>query len=111
MTTLLIHENEDVFRDAQVFRPERWLDSKNSETPHHLQRYLVAFSRGSRSCLGINLAWAELYLIVASVFRRFEFDVEGVVCERDIDVAKDVIMGVPRADSKGIVVKVLQIQD
>lgn len=111
VTTLLLHENEDQFPDAQVFKPERWLDSKNQETSHRLQRYLVPFSRGPRSCLGINLAWAELYLIIASIFRRFEFNVDDVLRERDIDVARDVIMGVPRSDSKGIRVKVTQIQD
>jgi cytochrome P450 len=101
MTALLIHENEDIFPDAKSFIPERWLDSKLP-----LKRYLVPFARGPRSCLGINLAWAELYLIVAMVFRRFDFDIAGVVRERDIDAARDVIMGVPRRDSKGVVVKV-----
>ncbi|PQE06289.1 benzoate 4-monooxygenase cytochrome P450 protein [Rutstroemia sp. NJR-2017a BBW] len=101
MTALLIHENEDIFPDAKSFIPERWLDSKLP-----LKRYLVPFARGPRSCLGINLAWAELYLIVAMVFRRFDFDIAGVVRERDIDAARDVIMGVPRSDSKGVVVKV-----
>ncbi|TVY83002.1 Cyrochrome P450 monooxygenase, partial [Lachnellula suecica] len=103
MTPLLIHENERIFPDATTFKPERWLKSDN------LQRYLVTFSRGSRSCLGINLAWAEMYLIVAKVFRRFNFNVDLVVRERDIDVAKDMIMGVPRSDTKGVVVKVEQV--
>jgi cytochrome P450 len=105
MTPLLIHQNEDIFPDAEVFRPERWLSDKK------LQRYLVAFSRGPRSCLGINLALAELYLVIAKVFRQFNFDVSQVVRERDIDVARDVILGVPRPDSKGVVVKVLISED
>ncbi|PQE31548.1 Trichodiene oxygenase protein [Rutstroemia sp. NJR-2017a WRK4] len=103
MTALLIHENEDIFPDAKSFIPERWLDSKLP-----LKRYLVPFARGPRSCLGINLAWAELYLTVAMVFQRFDFDVTEVVRERDIDAARDVIMGVPRSDSNGVVVKVLE---
>ena len=105
MTPLLIHQNEDIFPDAEVFRPERWLSDEK------LQRYLVAFSRGPRSCLGINLAWAELYLVIAKVFRQFKFDVSQVVRERDIDVARDVILGVPRSDSKGAVVKVMTVED
>jgi cytochrome P450 len=105
MTPLLLHQNEDVFPDAEVFRPERWLSDEK------LQRHLVAFSRGPRSCLGINLAWAELYLVIAKVFRQFNFDVSQVVRERDIDVARDVILGVPRSDSKGVIVKVLIVDD
>lgn len=102
MTALLIHENEEVFPDAKVFRPERWLGEEK------LQRYLVPFSRGSRGCLGINLAWTELYMIIAKVFRRFNFDTREVSRERDIDAVKDEIMGVARADTKGIIVKVME---
>lgn len=107
MTTLLIHENEHIFPESRVFNPERWLDGKGQQP----QRYLVPFARGTRACLGINLAWAELYLIVATIFRRFNFDVSGVVRERDVDVAADMIMGVSAPESPGIIVKVLAIQD
>ena len=105
MTSLLIHENEDIFPDPRVFRPERWLEG------NRLQRYLTPFTRGSRACLGINLAWAEMYLILASVFRRFEFDISGIVRERDIDVARDVILGVPSYESKGAAVRILPIRE
>ena len=107
LTTLLIHENEHIFPEPRAFKPERWLGG----TEQQPQRYLVPFARGTRACLGINLAWAELYLILATVFRRFDFDVSSVVRERDIDVAADMIMGVPAPDSKGIIVKVLAIRD
>lgn len=107
VTTLLIHENDTVFPEPRAFRPERWLGEKEQQS----QRYLVSFARGTRACLGINLAWAELYLIVATIFRRFNFDVTSVVRERDVDVAADMIMGVSAPDSHGIIVKVLAIQD
>ena len=107
MTGLLIHENEDVFPDPRIFKPERWL----GEDQQQLQRHLVSFSRGSRSCLGINLAWAELYLILANVFRRFDFDVSEVIRERDVDVARDAIMAAQSPESKGILVKVLSVRD
>ena len=32
----------------------------------------MPFSKGSRACVGINLAYAELYLITAYLFRRFD---------------------------------------
>ncbi|CAG8974306.1 hypothetical protein HYALB_00011976 [Hymenoscyphus albidus] len=105
MTHIFIHENEELFPDPMVFRPERWLKNKD------LHRYLLPFSKGPRSCLGINLAWAELFLIVGTVFRRFNFDIEMVSRERDIDTAKDVVMLVPRVDSPGVLVKILQNEE
>lgn len=105
MTPFLIHQDEDIFPEPHMFRPERWLGDEN------LHRYLLAFSRGPRSCTGINLAWAELYLVIAKIFRQFNFDISGVVRERDIDIARDVLLGVPRADSHGVHVKICIVED
>jgi len=33
---------------------------------------LVPFSSGTRGCLGQNLAMCEMYVTLASIFRRFE---------------------------------------
>lgn len=33
---------------------------------------MIAFSRGPRSCIGINLAYAELFLNFGYVFRKFD---------------------------------------
>ena len=65
MTSVLIHQDESVFPDAHSFLPERWLDNPR------LDRYLLSFSKGSRNCLGINLAYAEMKLCLAAVFSRF----------------------------------------
>lgn len=37
----------------------------------------MPFSRGSRGCTGTNLAYAELYLVTAHLFRRFEIANSG----------------------------------
>ncbi|GAM42250.1 hypothetical protein TCE0_044r16037 [Talaromyces pinophilus] len=68
-----VHYSEDIWGpDAREFRPERWLveDSKR------LERYLVTFSKGARICLGINLAYAEIRLTLAQLFRRFTFSLD-----------------------------------
>jgi cytochrome P450 len=57
MTIPLTHHNESVFPDSDAFDPDRWI----GDDAKQLDRYLVSFSRGSRGCLGINLAWTELY--------------------------------------------------
>lgn len=107
-TALLLHEDPDTFPDPLSYNPERWLVSEAER--QQLQRHLVVFSRGARGCLGMNLAMAELYLILAIVFRRFEFDVSEVQKGRDIDVDRDMIVAQPRKDSPGMVVKVNQVK-
>ncbi|KAI0038829.1 putative P450 monooxygenase [Auriscalpium vulgare] len=67
-----VQHAEAVFTDAHAFIPERWL-GENAKPP---EASTVAFSRGPRSCLGINLAHCEIYLTLASLFRRFEMRVD-----------------------------------
>nr|AAS88583.1 PAH-inducible cytochrome P450 monooxygenase PC-PAH 5 [Phanerodontia chrysosporium] len=70
---LFVHLNPTLFPDPHAFRPERWLEP-GAES---LDTWLVAFSKGPRSCLGINLGWCELYLNIANLFRRFDLKLEG----------------------------------
>ncbi len=63
MTGALLHHDESISHDSKSLKPERWLEGGKS-----LDRYMTSFSAGSRVCLGITLAWAELYLAVAGVF-------------------------------------------
>lgn len=102
MSPNLVHFNEENFPEPQVFKPERWLGPDAAR----LQRYLISFSRGPRGCLAIVLARAELFIILASVFRQFEFDVSAVVRSRDIDLSRDFILGAVAVDSPGTLVKV-----
>ncbi|KAM3420754.1 hypothetical protein BST61_g4002 [Cercospora zeina] len=58
-----MHSHEKVFPDPQSFSPERWLHSpKGPDGTRALSNYLVSFSRGSRACIGLNLAYMELYV-------------------------------------------------
>ncbi|KAJ4317379.1 hypothetical protein N0V94_004982 [Neodidymelliopsis sp. IMI 364377] len=61
-----VHYNASLFPSPQSFTPERWLENKE------LDNWLVAFSKGPRMCLGINLAWAELRLAFAHTLRKFD---------------------------------------
>ncbi|KAI5893942.1 cytochrome P450 [Schizophyllum commune H4-8] len=65
-----VHLNPEIFPNPHTFDPERWL----KEDAAALEHYLVAFSKGQRSCTGINLAWCELYLILATLFRRLDLE-------------------------------------
>jgi cytochrome P450 len=109
MTSMLIHENENIYPEPHKFRPERWLNEGYQF--RHLERYLVPFNRGVRVCLGLNLARAELFVILAVLFRQFKFDVSRVSRARDIDLTRDFLIGATAADSPGILVEVERQSD
>jgi cytochrome P450 len=112
MTAVQIHHLESLFPDSKRFHPERWL----APNARGLERYMLAFTAGARQCLGINLAYAELYLALAAVWRRWgstayrdEGD-EGVMelfgtGLRDVEIESDHFLPVAQPGSKGIRVK------
>jgi len=71
-----VHLDPEIFPDPHVFKPERWLETKGEG--ESLDYWLVAFSKGPRSCLGMNLGWCELVLGFANAFRRFDLKLDGV---------------------------------
>jgi cytochrome P450 len=82
--------------DADIFRPERWIgkENKNGE----LDQWLVSFSKGTRVCPGLEIAWVEIRLLLAHVFRKFELrvDVQAKVSDDDILTYRDGFTGVPK---------------
>ncbi|KAF5243380.1 hypothetical protein FANTH_8202 [Fusarium anthophilum] len=84
------------------FDPERWIHGKAG-----LSRHFVPFCRGSRQCIGMNLAYAELYLTVATIFSRFDLELVGTT-KRDVEIAHDFFVGMPPLDSKGVMVRVVK---
>ena len=101
MTSVFLHENPAIFPNPHEFRPERWLSHEGVR----LEKYLVPFSRGTRACIGINLAYAEMYLSLATLFRRFNFELFET-SRADVDMVHDFFNPSVRLDSKGIRVMV-----
>ena len=48
MTSVHVHDDEKIFPNPYTFDPERWLPLRTNGV--RLQRYLVAFGKGSRQC-------------------------------------------------------------
>ncbi|TGZ78297.1 cytochrome P450 [Ascodesmis nigricans] len=74
MSAYMQHRDATVFPDPEKFDPSRWLGEEGLQR----ETYLVALSKGSRSCLGRQLAYAELYMAIAALFRRFEMKLVDV---------------------------------
>ncbi|KAG6039634.1 hypothetical protein E4U41_002383 [Claviceps citrina] len=102
-TNYWVHMDETIFPEPTKFCPERWLEAEEAGIP--LQKYMVSFSKGSRQCVGQNLANAELYLTVAAVVTRF--DVEFVdTTEEDVLPARDCFIPRPVSHSRGVFARV-----
>jgi len=63
-----------------------------------MEKAFVPFSKGSRMCLGIQLAYSELYVTLGTLFRRFENMQSNVLTEKDIAVI-DYMVGYYAADA------------
>ena len=64
------NRSPDLFRDAAEFHPERWLgDEKYKEDQLNS---VEVFSTGPRNCIGKNLAWHEMRIILVTVLLHFD---------------------------------------
>ncbi|KAK3955348.1 cytochrome P450 [Pseudoneurospora amorphoporcata] len=89
MTQILMHWDESVYgKDAKEFNPERWMDEEFKRRVAGGERMWAPFSRGSRNCLGMHLAWAELYLCIATLAQHFDLEFPGHSAE-DFEAAID----------------------
>lgn len=106
MMSLFLNANKDIFPEPFQFKPERWLEQEPQ--PKFLsdkQKYLASFGRGSRRCIAINLAYAELYLTLAAVVTRlkpslFETDESDVTFKHDFTIMQS------KLDSEGVRVEI-----
>ena len=79
-----IHYDAGIFPEPKMFQPERWLATGTER----LDKYLVAFGRGTRNCVGTNLGMAELYILLAALVGKFEMDLFETD-RGDVDVKRD----------------------
>ncbi|KAI1141301.1 cytochrome P450 [Hypoxylon sp. FL0543] len=85
MTTILLHTDAEMYPDPMRFNPDRWMGSANRGAA---DRVYAPFSRGTRICLGMHLAWAEMYLLLAAIVQKFDFKIVGAVAS-DFELERD----------------------
>lgn len=92
-----IHYDPNIFPEPRAFRPERWLinTSKGEHINQALKRHFVPFGRGTRNCLGYNLAYAMLYLSIAGVAGCYDMEPFQTSSE-DVDLERDWVIPQPR---------------
>lgn len=99
-----VHSDPEVFPEPNEFHPERFMgDSTAAVTA---RKHLQPFGKGTRNCLGINLAWSELYLTVAALVGSVRMELVDTTV-RDVTIVKEYFVGYLPEDSKGIRFRVL----
>jgi len=99
MSNLLILMDERIYPNPREFRPERWIENPG------LDKYFVPFGKGSRSCLGVTLAYAEMFTALAMIFTRFKFELFETDVS-DVELEHVYMIPFPKRSSKGVRVKV-----
>ncbi|CZR61665.1 uncharacterized protein PAC_11562 [Phialocephala subalpina] len=102
MTQRDILFDPSIFTDPYTFRPERWLDAKTSK---HLDKHPISFSKGTRGYLGKDLAMAEIQIMLATLFRRFDMQPMDTTLE-DIEFDRDFMLPMPKAGHDNVKVAV-----
>ena len=121
MTSIHLHDHPSIFPNPRLYDPERWLNRSSAKKGSNIsgsenalgeisgvdrsrEKYLFNFGKGTRQCLGMNLAYAELILTLAAVFRRFgtKMQLFEVVRERDVDIVHDHFNPYAEFGSKGL---------
>ncbi|KAJ8108073.1 hypothetical protein OPT61_g8425 [Boeremia exigua] len=70
-----MHYNEDYYPEALQFRPERWIEGEAGSTVESValaESAFCAFSAGSRGCVGKNMAWMEMRIVISKTLWKFE---------------------------------------
>ncbi|PKY09111.1 cytochrome P450 [Aspergillus campestris IBT 28561] len=109
MTPLLVHMDPVVFLSPRSFVPERWIENPG------LERYLLSFSKGSRMCIGINVAHHEMYTILYGIVRSCNPDqgpgandqgpilsLFDTIRERDVDASAELFFSRPQKGSQEV---------
>lgn len=114
MTAPIINRHPDLYARPDDFIPDRYI--KNPE----LRKYNMSFSKGTRQCIGINLAYQELQSFTAGIFRRYHlYDPNARVQDgptlelfetkrEDISMNADYITPAPYEGSQGLRVRIRQ---
>ena len=115
ISAFLIHRDAAYFPEPSKFNPDRWIEDPK------LTKYLLVYSKGSRQCIGMHLADAEMYLTTARLFRNYvspylkEASEDGTVgslelydtTEQDVVIVADLLVPAVFEGTNGVRVRVL----
>ena len=66
--------DDNNYQNAKAFKPERWVDRRESACAAHSTRAFMQFGAGPRFCPGRHLATLEMKMVLATLARNFTFE-------------------------------------
>lgn len=90
--------DDRIWGNPYEFQPSRWLDPAYKTK---MQKYMVPFARGTRNCIGQNLALAEIYMVLGNFFRRFDAELFETD-EAEVKIVQDCFEALPYKGSLGV---------
>ena len=76
-----MHYNKEYYPEPLQFRPERWIIGEAGATGESValaESAFCAFSTGSRGCVGKNMAWLEMRIVMAKTIWKYEIKQDAV---------------------------------
>lgn len=69
MNAAVVQFDTSIFgHDAYEFRPARWLEPNAT----HMDKHMLIFGAGTRTCIGKNISLAELHKLTPAILRNFD---------------------------------------
>jgi benzoate 4-monooxygenase len=63
--------------DAEIWKPERWLDAKTEAEKREMEKKFVPFSKGARDCVGKEIALLVVAKAVVAVLKAWDVKAVG----------------------------------
>lgn len=97
-----MHLDSDYHPEPLTFNPERWLDPSMQKQS---EQFFAPFCKGSRSCVGRELAMLEMMMATAVLLHRFNMDLFQTTYD-DVRMHHEFFSPFYADDSKGLQVTV-----
>jgi len=94
------HRDPEAFPEGERFDPFRWI--RKDRQVDSMNEFFMPFSKGSRACLGINLAYMELKVTVATLLGKYQVSLAPDMQAHDMDM-RDHFLIFPRGGKCNLV--------
>jgi cytochrome P450 len=83
MNAWVVHLDPVFGADPKSFKPERWLKGEHEDDESYKARIMamrradLTFGQGSRTCIGKNISYLEIYKMIPSLLMKFRLELVG----------------------------------